>query len=226
MLVAKSGSNSALYQSALYLDAAIKQSIGEAQAALACYRSPELMLPEAPTKFTSSDIEYRVLATMNSITILRQFDATQAEAERLLEQVEPYCANSQNPSMLAAANILRATTSKPNTIIKTKSHLSMSLKAAKEPKNHQLLAIAMSIMVSSFFTNIVGDQADKSANVAVTLSERLKSPLWIGVSGGMLSRTHKLHGRKEAAQATLDEAHLSISKMPESLKARLADGGV
>ena len=214
--------SNATRQILMYLDGVLKQAAGNELAALACYQHPELILPPSTAKLTGPDLDYRMLSALNSIPILRQSESTRAEAEALLDRIEPLCVQHPNRSMIATSNVLRATAGGLQ-IIKIKAYLQVALKAANNPKNPQLLAITMSLMTSSFFHMIVGDQAEKSARVAVTLSQRAKNPMWTAVANGMLSRTLELCGKNEEAVIVKHTAENIMEGLPEVLKGKLTN---
>jgi hypothetical protein len=56
-----------------------------------------------------------------------------------------------------------------------------------------------------FFTNVIGEQAQKSVNSTRALADRSRSTLWRGVAAGLQQRTASRHGKEQdSLQAALD----------------------
>ena len=205
-------------QSFLYLDAMVKQGTGRTDAALAAYRRPELSLPVGPTKLSGSDLDFRILSALNSIALLRAVESTTAEAEDLLVKTKSLCKDHANQNIVTAYNLLCATTKSDLPIINAKNHIQTALNIAKRLSNHQLLSLAMNIMVSRFFTGIVGEQAESSAKSCYTLAKRSHSPLITAAAAGMLSRTLDLCGKKEQAEKARAQATRLVGSLPDAVK--------
>lgn len=206
----------------IYLNGVIKQAIGAHHEALSCFRAPELVLPVAPTKFFGADLDFRILATLNSILILRQDETTAAEAQSLLDRVEPYCTSHIDKSMSAAHNILRATTSTELAIITHKNLLNTALNTSRRLSNNQLQAISLNIMTLTIFGGIVGEQAIKCARAGRVMAQKIKSPLWTVVADGMLSDTMRISGNNEGAVKALNEAQGALAKLPKAVRERFS----
>ncbi|KAF2155872.1 hypothetical protein K461DRAFT_290851 [Myriangium duriaei CBS 260.36] len=208
----------------LYLDGVVKQAEGYLPEALACYTSSLLLLPPSAAKMTGPDLDLRILATLNRISILKSSPSTIAESEKLLDAVFPFCQNHPNPSIQSAANLLRTTTAPDLGMIKLKSFLQTSLACAQKSQNHQLISMVMNLMVVRFFGGIVGDQAEKSAMVGWQLSRKMRSPIWMAASLTNLAKCYNLHGKTDEAQKKTDDANAYWGKAPEGVRAHFGDG--
>ena len=204
-----------------YLEGIINQGIGNLEAALSHLQSPDLTLPTLPTKITGSNLDIRILASMNAICILQQSPKSQPEAQELLKRVLAFSEHHNNSDIVSAVNILRAgVPSIP--IVQMKSFLSIALKAAQETDNHHLIAVIMNVMVVRFFTSIVGDQAEKSAHVGVKLARKAHNPLWSAVSHENLARCMEVHGKRERAIEARGIAQEMMDKIPEAVRRKFA----
>ena len=209
-----------------YLDGVIKQGMGNDQAALTLFQSPDLSLPSQPSKLAGAELDVRILSTINSILILQQSANTRPQAETLLELVSKYADTHKNRSIVSAAHLLRASSDPHMAIVRMKQHLSAALAAAKEVNNAQLLAIIMNLMVVRFFTGVVGEQAEKSARVGVQLSKKVHSTLLQAVSNRNLAECMELQGKREEAGNTMEIAREMMAQVPEGVKAKFVSDGV
>ncbi|KAG9971472.1 hypothetical protein KCU78_g23557, partial [Aureobasidium melanogenum] len=75
--------------SALYLTGTVKQATGDLQGALECYKSPALTLQAGQKTATNQDL--RILATLNTILILRPRLEFQDHVKHLMDLAEPLC---------------------------------------------------------------------------------------------------------------------------------------
>lgn len=233
--IASSGSQPNEDNAALvaYLEATSQHGLGNLQKALNLYRSPELELPtalEAKSFTTAGASHIRVLAALNTVPILRKFDAPQ-EADALLTRVEPICTvqtNSNgnehgNRALESAFYVLKATEPKM-TIIKTKQYIQMAIQAAQKVTNDRLLTIVMNHMTHLFFANIVGRQAEQSAKVGRTLARKSGDRLWTAVADGMMSETLEKGGNISEAEHARREGQQAMASLPASLRYALFDG--
>lgn len=202
----------------VYLDGVTSQGIGDLDAALRSYSSPLLTMPASTSKLSRTDLDLRILATMNRAAILRSDPQASSESSALVDAIFPLCQASRNPAMQSAVNLLRTTTTTDLPVIKLKSFLQTSLAAAQKASNHQLISMVMNLMVVRFFSGIVGDQAEKSATVGWQLSRKMKSPLWMSVSGMNLANCYELQGKSVEAQKKMEEVNQCWTKAPELLR--------
>lgn len=210
----------------LYLEALCRHGLGELQAALEFYSSPNLIFePNMKTKIAEKDL--RTLATLNSIFILRLLGVEQSvKAESLLAGVETYCTDHTNKAIKAVYYIVRATAQgSNNAIIKTKQYLQAAVDASKTASNNQLLSIVMNVMTATFFTHIVGDQAEKSSKAGRSLAKKGQDRLWTAVADGMYGDIMERCGKAAEAEAARKEARSLMADLPESLKNSLRTEG-
>lgn len=227
-----------VYSLISYLEALCKHGLGDLQGALRLYHSPELKTDSnLDAKAAAGSVDpIRVLAALNSILIMRYNGDFQA-ADELLTNVQNACLTNPNSNgneygskpIESAFFILKATedsyTDSGHLIIKTKKYLNTAVQAARGAVNNQLLCIIMNIMTDSFFTNIVGDQAEKSGAAARSLAMKSQDKLWTAVADEMYGNTLERAGRMQEARVIHQEAQDSMQALPESLKfALLRDG--
>ena len=207
----------------LYLLALCDQGLGRLQMALVTYGSPELVYKPDP-KAGSAERDIRLLAALNSISIRRTFGPEQkCRAGHLMTEVEAPCIAHANRAIRATYFILKAMSPENNNaIIKTKQYLQAAVEASKAACNNQLLSICMNIMTTNFFTNIVGDQAEKSARVARSLAKKAGDRLWTAVADGTFADIYERCGKTEEAQAARTEAAMMLTELPASLVQAMA----
>jgi hypothetical protein len=83
----------------------------------------------------------------------------------------------------------------------------------------------MNNMTTTFFTGIVGDQAEKSARTGRSLAKKSHDRLWIAVADGMYGDIMERCGKPAEAEAARREAESLVMDLPEALKDTLqADG--
>ncbi|KAF2221301.1 cohesin loading factor-domain-containing protein [Elsinoe ampelina] len=204
-----------------YLDGVIKQGSGDLRGALASYGSADLSVPAQPTiKISGSDLETRLVATMNRIMILKSSAGTNAEGQALLQEISPLCSKHHNEAIQAAAKMLQATPNPTMPVIQLKEFLHHSLQIAQKLKNQQLKTLLLNVMNVRFFAGIVGEQANKSATTSWQLARQMRSPLWMGVSGQNLAQMHRLHGCHEEARQAQHDAERAFASAPEGVKRR------
>lgn len=108
----------------LYLEAMCKQAQGDLQGALDVYQASNLVF-EPDVKYDNAEKDFRALAALNSIMILRTLGIEDVEkASNLHAAIEPHCLNHQNKSFGAAFFMTKATSNDSKVaIIKTKQYL-------------------------------------------------------------------------------------------------------
>ena len=162
---------------------------------------------------------------MNSCLILQGSPSTQAEAQVLLKQLSPYAVKHHNKAIVSAVNLLRANIDSSLPIVQMKAHITATLNAARNTNNQQLLAVIMNMMVVRFFTNTVGDQAEKSAEVGLKLARKIHSPLWQAVANQNVGTTMDLSGRLDDAFSAKAEAQEIWQQVPDAIRQKFADSG-
>lgn len=207
---------------AMYLTGVIRQAAGDLESAMQCLDNPQLALRPTTLKSFDATHDFRLLAALNRIPILRHTEAGRAEAEVLLNTVEPLCAAHPDRSFLGAYYLLRATSPTDLGVVKTKNFLQLALKMAKQVSNDQISAIAINLMTALFFENIVADQAEKCARTGRQLAKGIRSPLWVAVAGNMLGRNLQSAGKEEEAALILSEAHSQMENCAPPLQRRFA----
>lgn len=147
-----------------------------------------------------------ILAALNQLSIYQESKRQdKAKNKVLLEQLKTRCENHANKHIETAWNVLAAAivTEPPMAMHETKAHLKKALNGASSTKNTQFLCITLSLMFNHFFSNIVGEQAEKSARAASVQAQYNGNPLWRSVADGALARCLEVQGKHEEAQVTL-----------------------
>ena len=102
--------------------------------------------------------------------------------------------------------------------------------AARSAANKQILFVLMNSMTDLFFQSIIGEQAEKSAQVGRQLANKSGDKLWLSVADGMFAEIKERCGKHGEAEAARIEGMKAFNEMPEELKRRLTldqnDGGV
>ena len=213
------------HQLLTYLEGVTHQGSGHDHAALQSFRAPELALPTQPPKHGGADLDLRILAAMNTCLLLQGSRSTQAEAQALLKRLSPYAVTHQNRTIVSAVNLLRANIDSTLPIVQMKNHITAALNAARDSSNQQLLTVIMNMMVVRFFTNTVGDQAEKSAEVGVKLAKKIHSPLWQAVANQNLGTTMDLGGRMDRAVSAKTEAQEIWEQVPDAIRQKFEGSG-
>ncbi|KAL1311083.1 hypothetical protein AAFC00_001291 [Neodothiora populina] len=227
---ARQGTRDPLEQLTIYLSGLIKQGTGDLAGALAEYQSPLLTLPIKNQPATATPIssssgsggmlqDLRILSTLNTIMILGSDPSnTPYIQQTLLPALSKLCLNHPDKSFTAAYDLATVTTTPSLPIIKTKTLLSASMSTAKKVSNAHLISITMNLVNATFFRDIVGDQAFKSAKVGQTLARRCGNPLWLAISCGLLGRTSEVCGNKEEMLEAKGEGVRAMGMLHEGLR--------
>lgn len=206
---------------ATYLSGVIHQGTGDLKSALAVYQSHTFALPATASRATNPQTDLSILAALNSLLILRDPSHPQhARAEPLLATLERLCASHPNRNIVAAFHLIKAVavSGTSSSIIKTKQFLQLSLKSAKAISNHQLMCIVLNFMSAEFFTNIVGEQAEKAGKAGRTMAKKAGDKLWECVADGMVSVTLERHGKGEEARIVREEGRTLARQLPGPLR--------
>ncbi|KAK0661753.1 hypothetical protein DIS24_g2348 [Lasiodiplodia hormozganensis] len=203
---------------AIYLDGVIEQGSGNTQAALGHFRM--LWATNVTPMQHTAQSDLSILAIMNTLLIIRSpSHPMHADAEGLLQKIEGQTLTHPNLSMRSACQLLKATTKgKDSSIVKMKQCIQQALHAAKAVANNQLLSICMNYMTAAFFTNIIGEQTEKSAKAGRVLAKRAGDRLWQCVADSMLADTYEKRGDVQQAFQPRQEAEALLPYLPAPLR--------
>ncbi|KAG9245237.1 cohesin loading factor [Calycina marina] len=197
---------------ALYLSGIYHQGTGDLDAALPIFQDKvfDLSIYENVTSSAAQlQKDYALLAAFNTILICQEPGRKDPQRNnKLVGKMTEACLNHQSPDVRTASKILSVTVlrSPPMSSIDVRGHLSMALKGAKISGNLHFTSLALSIMCSRFFVDVVGLQAEKSALAASAQAHRSHNALWISVADGMLGNVHELNGNSGEAHRALARA--------------------
>ncbi|KAG9817046.1 hypothetical protein KCU68_g18629, partial [Aureobasidium melanogenum] len=202
--------------SALYLTGTVKQATGDLEGALECYKSPALTLQAGQKTATNQDL--RILATLNTILILRPRLEFQDHVKHLMDLAEPLCEAHPNSDYRSAMYMVRASSINGLPVLKMKHYLSLSANIAKRQQNVLLLCVAINLMTSSFFVNIIGEKAELSAGSGKRLADRVQVPMWQAVASQLLGNTLNFSGKRAEGNEARVEAQKWMQMVPESIQ--------
>ncbi|TVY31853.1 MAU2 chromatid cohesion factor-like protein [Lachnellula subtilissima] len=197
----------------MYLTGIYYQGVGDLDAALHIYQDKRFNLPTAKNaNATSADQvehDFALLAALNTLWILQ--DPRRQNADRntaMIARLEPICSKHQNRDIQTAFNLAMATvkTNPPAQLFTIKKYLGAALAGAQATVNTQFLCITLNVMCNKFFSNVVGQQAEKSAQAASVQAQKSGNILWRSVADGMLSRCYEVQGKNVEAQSSLENA--------------------
>ncbi|KAK6004043.1 hypothetical protein QM012_008893 [Aureobasidium pullulans] len=204
--------------SALYLTGTVKQATGDLEGALACYKSPALTLQAGQRTAPNQDL--RILATLNMILILRPRSELQDHVKHLMDLAEPLCESHPNSNYRSALYMVRASSTDGLTVLKMKHYLSSSANIAKKQQNVLLLCVAINLMTSSFFVNIMGEKAELSAASGKRLADRVQVPMWQAVANQLLGNALDFGGKRAEGDEARIEAQKWMQMVPKSLQGK------
>ncbi|KAF4628076.1 hypothetical protein G7Y89_g10079 [Cudoniella acicularis] len=200
---------------ALYLTGVYHQGRGDHGIALKIFQDQRFdLVPAKGSNSTSSDQverDFGLLAAINSLWILQEPSRKNIETNTaLVAKLQPFCEKHLNKDIQAAFNLITATvsTNPPTQLFLIKALLGAALEMAKSTANTQLLCIILNIMCNSFFVNVVGSQAEKSAQAAFIHANKSGNVLWKGVAFGLLAQCLEVQGKPT-------EANLRKSSEPQ-----------
>lgn len=203
----------------IYLTGVYHQGIGDLDIALHHFQNPMFDLSSAkssnPTSTSQVERDFSLLAALNILWILQDPKRQNPETNTsLIAKLEPFCAKHHNTDIQTAYNLVKATvnTIPPPQLFTIKKYLGAALSGAQTTFNAQFLCITLNVMCSRFFSNVVGDQAEKSAKAASMHAQKSGSALWRSVADGMLARCYEVQGKKSEAQASMEQAR-KLSQM-------------
>ncbi|KAJ3947286.1 uncharacterized protein N0V96_003677 [Colletotrichum fioriniae] len=195
----------------LYLSGVYHQGTGDLETALLLFEDERLGIDAGrggPGGRKPAKLELCILAALNRIWILQDSSyRDEMTSTELLDQLRPMCTEHQDPDIRTAFNLVQATaqTMPPPSMHQIKTSITNSLNGSRVTGNTHCLAIALSIMRSRLFDNVVGEQALKSARAASTQAKRSGNLLWMSVADGMLADSFEvqaLFADAEAARQT------------------------
>ncbi|KAI9052303.1 hypothetical protein LZ554_003657 [Drepanopeziza brunnea f. sp. 'monogermtubi'] len=203
----------------VYLSGVYYQGIGELDLALKRFQHRRFDL--SATKNSNATLtdqmlrDLSILAALNELWILQDLPRRDiSQNMSLMDKLKPLCQNHPNIDVQTAFNLIAATVRRnpPTQTFEIKNYLRLALSGAKITANTQFLCITLNVMCSRFFSNVVGDQAEKSAMAASTQATNSGNVLWKSVADGMLARCFQLQGKTELAEHTLLEAQSNAQK--------------
>lgn len=203
----------------VYLTGVYHQGIGELDQALEIFHDKKFELSTAKNaNATLTDQLLRdlsILAALSKLWILQDPPRRNTSQNgELMDKLKPLCESHLNTDIQTAFNLIAATvpTNPPPATFEVKNYLRLALKGAMITANTQFLCITLNVMCSKFFSNVVGDQAEKSAMAASTQATNSGNVLWKSVADGMLSRCYQLQGKGDLAEKILFEAQSNAQK--------------
>lgn len=198
----------------LYLTGVFHQGTGNFDVALSIFQDERFTLPTGNNSSNTSSAdqlerEFSLLAALNTLWILQDAPRYNADINTaIIAKLEPICSKHPNTEIQTAFNLVMATvkTNTPTQLFTIKKYLGAALSGAQATANTQFLCLCLNIMCTKFFSNVVGSQAEKSAQAASVQAGKNGNALWRSVADGMLARSYEIQGQKENAQASLANA--------------------
>ena len=208
-----------LQLTALYLEGVMYQGAGDLDSALSTFQSPSLGLTQIDRSAASQvQLELSVVSALNTILIVRSRSQSLPDISRLLECLEPLCTTSPNKSIQTAYQLVIATVSAPDSIVRTKQCLQYALQLAKACGNKQLLYMTLNFLSWKFFRGVVGEQAEKSAKTSHYTAKLGMDRLWTSVSAGVLGDALEVQGRIKEAEAVKAEGRNIATRLPKAVQ--------
>ena len=203
----------------LYLEGVIHQGTGNLDSALQIFQGPSFALTQSNRSAASQvQLELSIVSALNTLLIIRSRPESFLESSRLLESLGPLCTASPNKSIQTAYQLVIATVSAPDSIVRTKQSLQYALQAAKACGNKQLLYMTLNFLSWKFFRGVVGEQAEKSARTSHFTAKMGMDRLWMSVSAGILGDALDLQGRIKEAEAVKAEGRNIATGLPDAVK--------
>lgn len=208
-----------LQLTALYLEGVMYQGAGDLDSALSIFQSPSLGLAQINRSAASQvQLELSIVSALNTILIVRSRSQSFPDISRLLENLEPLCTTSPNKSIQTAYQLVIATVSAPDSIVRTKQCLQYALQSAKACGNKQLLYMTLNFLSWKFFRGVVGEQAEKSARTSHYTAKMGMDRLWTSVSAGVLGDALEVQGRIKEAEAVKAEGRNIATGLPKAVQ--------
>jgi hypothetical protein len=205
----------------VFLHATILQGMGHIDGALSMYQCELLRLPDRTVpKDQDLDLDLSLISTLNAILILAGSSGIAENNAVVLHKVaEPFISSHSNRSLRAAHELLQSVLHPQGKMIDKKKHFQNCLAAARTVNNTQLISIALSLMCTVFFTNVIGEQAQKSVNSTRALADRSRNLLWRSVAAGLQEHTALRHSKEQAASFAAREVEEMTAVLPSAVKA-------
>lgn len=190
----------------LYVTGVYHQGTGDIARALQIFSDQRFAIPVAGTEDSKAGApppEVALLAAMNKIWIMQDpSHRDDEELTELIEKITPHCSDHADVDIRTAFNLMQAALqTEPRQSMQTvKKHIQVGLKWAQGANNTQLLAVALNLMRSVLFENVVGDQAVKSAKAGRQQAHKAGNLLWMSVADGMLAQTEEMQGQVDEAE--------------------------
>ncbi|KAI0167195.1 cohesin loading factor-domain-containing protein [Pestalotiopsis sp. NC0098] len=202
-----------------YLSGVYHQGTGNLASAKSIYEGALLSLENnvdengniqglANMKQGHAELEVRVLSAFNRIWIMQHPDHRDDPlTTELIELLRPLCLEHPNIEIRTAFNLILAATqtSPPIGMTAAKNHLAVALNGARALGDVHTLSIALNLMRSKLFQNIVGDQALKSAKAGASQARRAGNKLWMSVAEGLLAQSYEVQGQMVEARQSWDQ---------------------
>jgi hypothetical protein len=194
---------------ALYLSGVYHQGTGDLSKAMSIFRDSRFLVDHTTQRARCNRLGVSLLATLNALWIMQHPKYQDvAESTRLLDSIRPLCQDHLDVEIRIAFNLVLATITiqPPQSLQQAKSSMHLSLNGSKAAGNTHCLAIALCIMRSRLFENVVGEQALKSARAASAQAKRSGNLLWMSVADGMLAQSMEAQGHFGESRSTRDSA--------------------
>lgn len=205
---------------ALYIRGMYHQGMGDLDIALQVFRDPkfDITTPSGPLS-TVRQVEHdlSLLAALNTLWILQEPRHLDKDRNaEIIANLKDMCSNHHNEDLRAAFHVAAACIETPRSGLEIKSQLSNALIYAQKRQNVHFICITLVMMSSSFFTGVLGEQAEKSALSAAMQAKKTGNKLWIGVADGLLANCLQVNGKTTEAEAKRREAqvHAQNSGLP------------
>lgn len=198
-----------------YLSGVYYQGIGKLDEALKIFQDDKFDLPlDSEPPLASHSIQQverdiSLLAALNTLWILQEESRRDLRTNTtLIAKLQRFCENHANPDIQTAFNLVVATveTNPTTELYKVKNYLRLALDGAQKAANTQFICITINVMCGKFFTGVVGDQAEKSAQAASMQARRVGNALWLSVADQMLARSYEVNGKISEAHAVMSQA--------------------
>ena len=203
----------------LYLKGALLQGTGKFDAALEIYESKKLDITGTRTSnlnlSESMERDIRLLASLSRVCILQLDDRRNNDTNSaLIHALEPLCSSHPSQEIRTAYHLILAIirTNPEAQLFETKRNLRAALNGAQATGNQLFICITLNVMCSRFFTDVVGPQAEKSAQAAAATASKTGNPLWKSVAEGAISRCYDVQGKTDQGRQSLQMARTYAQK--------------
>jgi hypothetical protein len=203
----------------MYFTGAMAQAQGSLNKALSVYQSPLLALTQTAAHVSDFNTDIAILAAMNQILIISDpAHPHHSRAANLVSQIEPFCTKHPNSNIVLAFNMIRLVTDPRDSKLSLKNSLTAILPLAKRVENFQIITMCLNLMGQLFFSETLGEQAQKSVRAARSSSRSSGMPVWQAVASGLLITTLQRHGQHEQIQFVQKELAAVWEKLPPQLR--------